>query len=429
MKIIQKISLFFIVLFFCVSIYGQKLPFDKFRLMYRGNPQSSAVIGWCGSHDVLFYYDTLPFDNQTEKYANKCGVSSSNNYKKLKNNFVRLENLNSGKRYYFILCDTISGLKSRMMSFKTLPDNASSLLIVAGGDSRNSVPLYEMNPKKCQKGRRDGNKMVSKIVPDVVLFGGDFVLNMFNFFRKSDWKKWLNDWQLTRTDDGLLIPIIPAMGNHEDKLDLVNIFDIIDSTSNFVSNLGGDLISVVTLNNLSNVCNPTQLSVTENLLREASTNSKWQMVQYHIPINPQGKKYNKREDLFLCWAPLFTKYGVDVISESHTHIIKTTYPAYININNQTFSRSDSNGIVFIGEGAWGAPLRKIRPDNNYIFDQKAYHGFHVLAVDRDKILIYQISFEDIDKVANNNSNRNNLELPANIKIKSGKSGNFIEIKK
>ncbi|MEI6347434.1 MAG: metallophosphoesterase family protein [Bacteroidota bacterium] len=428
----RKFWLFILLLIFSYSIiYASKHPFGNFRMSYRDNPQHSAVIGWSGTRNAMIYFDTVSHGTNTQKYRFQSGVTTSNHYKGQNNNFVRLSNLQAGTRYFFILKDTIGNTLSRPLSFKTLPENASSLLIIAGGDSRNSLPLYEMSPKKCRVGFRNGNILASKIVPDVIFFGGDFRMNKFFWRKNSEWQQWLSDWQLTITPDGLLIPIIPAIGNHESSADLINFFDMPPTNGIYTQLFGGNLISLFTLNNMNSVCNPKDISSTDSLFGTLSPISKWQMVQYHIPMNPQGKRYRKREDLIKCWSPLFQKWGIDIVSECHAHIIKTTFPVVIDSSNfqNPFTRNDSIGIVFIGEGAWGAPLREVRADNDALFDQAIYHGFHVLQVNRDSIIISQVGFKNVDLVAQNPSDRRGLSLPENLQIKAGKTGKNLVIKR
>ncbi len=398
-------------------VYASNQTFFNFRMSYREDPQHSAVIGWSGSHHTLLYFDTVSHQANCLKYQFRSGVTTSNHYKGQDNNFARLTDLKSGMRYYFVLRDTIQNIVSRELSFKTLPENATSLMIVAGGDSRNSIPIIEMNPKKCRDGFRNGNILVSKIVPDVVLFGGDFTLNKLFWNRHREWRHWFSDWQLTITPDGLLIPIIPALGNHEDSLDLVMFFDMPSTNGVYHHLLGGNLASLSTLNDLKPVCNLPETNAMDSTLKTDKATTRWQLVQYHIPMNPQGTRYGKREDLIRCWAPLFQKRGVDVASESHAHIMKTTFPMILDtLNNGNMIRNDSLGTIYIGEGAWGAPLRKMRPSKPYIRNQQSVHGFHVLQISRESIQITPVSFGNLQNVTQNPSDRRTLQMPKNLEI-------------
>jgi len=86
------------------------------------------------------------------------------------------------------------------------------------------------------------------------------------------------------------------------------------------------------------------------------------------------------------------------------------------LNNGNIIRNDSLGTVYIGEGAWGAPLRKMRPANSYVKNQQSVHGFHILQISRDSIQITAVSFGNLESVSQNPSDRSTLQLPENLEI-------------
>jgi len=425
MKNFYKISFLIIFLLNSLILFSSEPLFEKFRLIYKKNPCHNATIGWCGSKDVILYYDTIPYFADIKKYSNSQKVSKSNKHKGLNNNFVEFDNLIDGKIYFFVLFDTIKKVSSRMLSFRTVSKDCKNLLIVAGGDSRNSFPILEMSPKKCKKGRRNANVIVSKIVPDFVVFGGDYVMNKLALFRNKEWKNWLDDWQLTINKDGLLIPIIPEIGNHETYEDMKCFFDI--SENDYLIKID-NFLSILTLDNIKNVNNKESVYKLENFLKESSK-SKWQIVQYHIPMYPHGVKYKPRFDVFYRWGPLFKKYKVDVISECHAHNMKTTYPIELQFNDKEnpFLRNDTNGIIFIGEGGWGAPLRKLKTKTEYIFSQDMFHGFHLIDLNKNCMKIYQITLNNIDNIESSPSDRKDNILPKNIVINKTDNLEYLEV--
>jgi acid phosphatase type 7 len=52
------------------------------------------------------------------------------------------------------------------------------------------------------------------------------------------------------------------------------------------------------------------------------------------------------------WVPLFERYGVRVVFENHDHAYKRTRPIRQNAPS-------ADGIVYIGDGAWGVTTREI----------------------------------------------------------------------
>jgi hypothetical protein len=94
------------------------------------------------------------------------------------------------------------------------------------------------------------------------------------------------------------------------------------------------------------------------------------------------------------WVPLFEKYGVKMAFENHDHVYKRTYP----IRNNAVS---SDGVVYIGDGAWGVGTREVGRDHKgqewylkrAVSDRHAVivtiHGTlqHLLVVNEEGIII------------------------------------------
>lgn len=379
--------LFFILLLSPFIIYCQDIK--NIRITFGNDVHRSMIIGWNGNSNLVVLYDTIPLQNNLK--MNRNNNIRSVRYKHLTHHFCELTDLAPGKKYYLMFADTLKKNQSREYFFYTIPLDIKRLVLVVGGDSRNSVPIYEKNPKEGRKARIKGNELVCKITPDAVLFNGDFVLNRTGVFGRKEWDKWLNDWQYTISSDGQLIPIIPSIGNHENNLDLKNIFGIPENTT-YYQRTFGEFLNIFTLNNNSRVCSTEQTQWLDSSLR-VSPKSAWSMVQYHAPALPMGTFYSPRRDVIECWWSLFNHYQIDLVSEAHAHIMKTTYPVTVsNSDSKTFIRNDSIGTIIVGEGSWGAPLRTHRlPDSN-TFGLGVYHGFHLVVLTTDSMKVYQINF-------------------------------------
>ena len=129
----------------------------------------------------------------------------------MNNHFARLSGLQPNTNYYFVIRDS-QGTSQRMY-FKTAPDNPNERLsFIAGGDSQNN-----------RTPRQNANKLVAKLKPTAVLFGGDMTDSDTN----SQWIEWFEDWQLTKSNDGRMYAIVAARGNHESNNDVIyNLFDV-----------------------------------------------------------------------------------------------------------------------------------------------------------------------------------------------------------
>ncbi len=196
--------------FMCIGCAGLFLLFPLFswgevdflRLSWRDDPSTTMVIGWnqVGGSDPEVRYDTEDHGRKASAYRMHQPPDRVVDYREMNNHFVRLENLKSDTAYYFVISDS-HGV-SRRFWFSTAPDTPKPFTFIAGGDSR-SQPKF----------RREGNRLVAKLRPLFILFGGDYT----GSGTPEEWDSWFTDWQLTISEDGRLYPIIATHGNHENK--------------------------------------------------------------------------------------------------------------------------------------------------------------------------------------------------------------------
>ncbi|TVQ72638.1 MAG: metallophosphoesterase [Balneolaceae bacterium] len=75
---------------------------------------------------------------------------------------------------------------------------------------------------------------------------------------------------------------------------------------------------------------------------------------YHVPAYPSVRDYNDQVQSTVRrnWVPIFEQNRIQVVFEAHDHAYKRTHPI-------REGRIASNGIVYIGDGAWGTETREI----------------------------------------------------------------------
>src|SRR5690606_34420824 len=80
---------------------------------------------------------------------------------------------------------------------------------------------------------------------------------------------------------------------------------------------------------------------------------------YHIPAYPSARMFEgaAHRRVREHWVPLFEENGVRVAFENHDHVYKRTYPLRDN-------EISPDGVVYIGDGAWGTNTREIRADHS-----------------------------------------------------------------
>ncbi len=387
---------------------------DKYRCMWREDPATTMVIGWnqiSGRNPVLYFgmedqgkrVDAYPFSQAPDRVLFTKGMN---------NHYVRLAGLEPSTVYYFVIADN-EGV-SRRMSFRTAPDNPyERLSIIAGGDSRNH-----------RNARVNANKIVGKIRPHFVLFGGD----MTGGDNATQWKNWMDDWQHTISVDGRLTPIVPARGNHEySNRTIVDLFDVKNSNVYYGLNFGGELLRIYTLNSLIASGGEQADWLARDLKRYAY--QRWKIAQYHFATRPHTRRKSERKDQWRNWSKLFFEHGVQLVVESDAHVVKWTYPIRPSTgigSEEGFIRDDDRGTVYVGEGCWGAPVRRSDDDKKWTRNSGSFNQFKWIFVDEDKIEIRTIMTDNGDEIgALNDDDR--FSIPYNLKLWEPSNGALVTI--
>jgi hypothetical protein len=402
------------LLFFLLSIGELSATTGKFRLILRDNPSTSVVVAWDqvnGSNPVV-YYDTIDHGSNFAAYAFTHGVDRTTTAKGMNNTFSRLTGLQPNKVYYFLVKDDNS--QSPRYSFKTIPDVPSERLsIIAGGDSRNN-----------RTPRQNANKLVARLRAHAVLFGGD----MTDLDTDGQWSDWFDDWMFTIATDGRMTPIIPARGNHEYNSSVIyDLFDVPVADAYFANSFGGNLFRSYTLN--SNIATGgSQATWLQNDL-QANSNVIWKAAQYHHPIRPHVGSKSERNDIYSNWVPKFEQFGVNFVVECDAHTVKSTYPVLSSTasgNVEGFVRDDVNGIVYVGEGCWGAPLRANDDSKSWTRSGASFNQFKLIFIDMNRIEIRTIRTDNAASVGYN-TDADIFAFPTNLDIWNPAEGDVVII--
>lgn len=407
-KIVFTLSLLLLGVQFSVAKTG------RYRLTWREDPSTSMVIGWdqmSGSAAKVFY-DVVNHGAIPDKYAFNKVPDNVVVAKGMNNHFVRLGGLRPNTTYYFLVADNEGS--SAVFSFRTVSDRPTDRLsIIAGSDSRNH-----------RKARQDANKMVGKLRPHLVMFGGDFTENESD----AEWKEWLDDWQNTIAKDGRMFPVLVGRGNHEFSNEtLVNLFDVKSPTITYAMSFGGDLLRFYNLNSTMAPGGDQKAFLQRDLA--AHPHVTWKIAQYHFPIRPHTSGKEDQNDQYEHWATLFHEYGVQLAIESDAHVIKSTYPLRPSTESGSsdgFIRDDETGTVFIGEGCWGAPLRQNDDPKPWTRASGSFNAFHWIFLDQDKMEIRFVKTDGADYVADVNP-MNVFETPRGLNVWNPPTGDVITI--
>ena len=327
---------------------------DKIRLVWNDDPETTITIGWdqFGGEHPQVYYGTKDKGRNWKRYKISEEPTREVSHLNMNTKFCELSNLLPNTAYYFVIKDS-EGVSERFW-FRTAPDRPTPFTCIMGGDTKSVGEAYEAG--------RHTARMVSHLRPLFVMFCGDFTNDGVT---PEHWAQWLTDWlELTHTEDGRLIPIVPVMGNHEnrDKMVLNKVFNAPFQYENpeniyYSLSIGGDFFHMILLNSEIEVGAEQREWLEEDL--KAHKDFTFKLAAYHKPFYPHTTR--KRENIYqyLQWAYLFHEYGLDLSLDADSHMSKITFPLKPDslTGYEGFIRDDINGTMYIGEGSWGATPR------------------------------------------------------------------------
>ena len=371
--------------------------------MLRDDPATTIVIGWeqVSGDSPVVYYGTIDYGTNYALYPSGQAPDRAVAYGGMNNQYVRLKGLVPNTAYYFVIHDT-EGTSERFW-FKTAPSDPSARLsFIAGGDSRNN-----------RAPRQQVNKLVAKLRPHAVFFGGDMTADGTDV----EWKDWMDDWQLTIGIDGRMVPIVAARGNHETSNSIItNLFDVPDSNIYYALTFAGGLIRCYTLNTEISISGTQTSWLSSDLAANASV--AWKMAQYHKPMRPHTSVKPEGFSQYSSWAQMFYDQGVRLVVECDAHTVKTTWPIMPSVaigSEEGFVREDEKGTVYTGEGCWGAPLRLNDDAKSWTRNSGIFNQFKWIFVSADTIELRTIDVNNADQVGTVSDN-NVFLPPVNLNI-------------
>jgi hypothetical protein len=383
------------------------------RVTFGLNPYNEASIIWDQNRGEFLglYIDTA--DPSVNRYRTKLELSAKNSARGMKNHIVRLKDLKPNTRYYFTIKDT-EGF-GRTYYFSTVSDSPNERFsFIAGGDSRDNRVV-----------RAKADKLVAKLKAHAVLFNGDFT----GIDIEKQWKEWFLDWENSIDTDGRITPLIVTRGNHEhsNKV-LVSLFDVPHKKVFYNTVFGGNLLNLVSLNSEIQKVGPQKIFLRNTLAEH--TNFQWQIIQYHRPVRAHVASKKEMQTQYKNFVPLFEKHkNVRLCLENDSHTWKVTWPIVSSKEadaDEGFKRDDVKGIVYAGEGTWGAPLRAADDKKSWTRDAEAINQFNWIFVSKEKIELRTVKYEneaDVESL----TEKNRFQIPKNIELYGPVNGTLVEI--
>ena len=306
---------------------------------------------------------------------------------------AELEGLEPDTQYEFAF-----GTEGRIYFFRTMPAKLERPVRFAiGGDSMHAPDWFEKT-----------SRVAVSHDPDFAVIGGDLwyengkasearrVIAFFEGYQRAFVR-----------EDGRVVPLIVCIGNHEVAggsllaavADFIQTHKLADPKTEpdkfrqllapyfyglmaFPGQPGygvldfGNYLSLFLLD--TDHTNPIAGAQSQWLGRELAGRSAvtHRVPVYHVPAYPSNRDFEGETSRKVRehWVPLFEANGVRVAFENHDHTYKRTPP----IRRQ---KIDPDGIVFLGDGAWGVEPRPFHPVADTWYLEKAESRRHVMIVE------------------------------------------------
>ena len=368
---------------------------DGIFLTWQRDPLTTMTIDWNSEEirEPLVEYRKL---GEEGYWLQKTGESFPFPFSERTVHRVELRYLSPGTTYEFRF-----GTDSKVYRFRTMPENlVRPLRIAVGGDTRHTQEWMEAT-----------NRQATNLYVDFIVWGGDLAYADGREDRLHHWYEWFDANKNTLiTEEGRIIPVVLGIGNHEVRGGYYSRHEEFEANDTWRAQIApyfytlfafpgqpgynvldfGDYLSIVMLDtDHTNPVEGTQTEWLETVLEERKDIPHLIPV-YHIPAYPghRGFEGSTSQRIREHWVPLFEKYGVKVAFENHDHVYKRTHPI---LNGEI----NANGIVYLGDGAWGVePRSGHNPDEVwYLKERISLHHLilltlqgkhqHFIAIDSD----------------------------------------------
>ncbi|TVR07658.1 MAG: metallophosphoesterase, partial [Planctomycetota bacterium] len=216
------------------------------------------------------------------------------------------------------------------------------------------------------------------------------------------------------SEDGRLVPIVAAIGNHEVRRGFVGRHpDFEDSDAWRMANATyfyqlfafpghpgygtldfGDYLSLIILDSEHTNRIPGRQTAWLHQALEKRAGQRHVIPVYHVPAFPSHRGYDDTASRLARehWLPLFDIQGnIRVAFEHHDHTYKRTPP----IRGLEVSRDD--GIVYVGDGAWGVATRPVHdPETTWYLDRAESVRHAIIMTIHGDTLDFEVVSEDGD---------------------------------
>jgi len=347
-------------------------------LTWQGDPSTTMTVNYQSDQDLkalTLHYDTESHDGDPNAYR-YTAVAESGTVPGLEGKryvyHVEAANLEPGALYYFVLAEGSSAVTAEMR-FRPLPEKDQPIRFISGGDMFIFPRTHQLT------------KLAASKDPMFGLIGGDMAYANGEVDSLWIWDQWLKMWQDNMvTSDGVLIPMVLAIGNHEvndeegpieTRAPFYYGFFPQGGLPYFSQKLRHDTVLIV-LDSGHTIPHGDQVQWLENTFLE-NQDTRNTVAVYHAPLYPSHRDFDDGRAVAgrKNWLSIFDTYGLRVALENHDHAFKRTKV----LKNGQVAES---GTVYLGDGCFGQKPRSV-PDTDRWYLEKASPTPHFWLVDID----------------------------------------------
>jgi len=363
-------------------------------LTWRDDPATTMTVNWLSLYAEA--PDSIWYRHGTESWKEQRGTRAPLQPSGLWVRRAQLTGLAPETTYEIAVGAAPPGDTRGVHSFRTMPAELTRpVRFVTGGDMMHTREMVDAM-----------NRQAGLLDPDFALLGGDLAYadNVDATRYVEFFQSWLN---LMRGRDGRLIPMVVAIGNHEvargyngrpdvEASQYYTLFDLPGGKARHVLDFGEYLSLVMLDTDHTEAIAGAQAQWLDETLA-ARAQQQFVFACYHYPAYgtakiPAGAKLSIDHPRSIAirehWVPHFDRHGLTAVFENDHHNFKRTHRL------RGHQRDDANGILYLGDGAWGVRTRVVPSldDAWYLAKAEAIrHLFHVVIHPNGRTLITAVN--------------------------------------
>lgn len=227
------------------------------------------------------------------------------------------------------------------------------------------------------------HKQAASWDPLFAIVGGDLAYADGTDSRR--WVTFLEDWHEHMRANERLIPIVATIGNHEVRggmhgtpADAPYYYSLFDNTVRdhaYWTLEVGSYLSIVLLDSNHTTPVPGEQTTWLRETLRSRMDRQHLIAAYHVPAYPSAKPITgagrARGDVRKLWPPLLEQFNVDVAFEHDDHAYKRTHLL-------RDGEPHSDGVLYLGDGAWGKGPREVHSPQERPYLAKSVSTLNVI---------------------------------------------------